>query len=86
MMVSLKKSPVFIITYDDGEGQQVLKVPHIVFSNEKEFRKNIIQMKCLSCNFDSKFDTVEKEKVNWFVQVVEKKIVTWLHITIHQLH
>lgn len=64
MVSTLKKSPVFIITYDDGESEQVLKVPHIVYSNEEEFRKNIIQMKCLSCNFDSKFDIVEKEKTN----------------------
>lgn len=61
MVSNLEKSPIFLITYDDGEAEQVLKVPHIIFSNEEEFRKHIISMKCLSCNFESSFHTVEKE-------------------------
>ena len=59
-MASLENPKVFIITYDDGEGEQVLKVPHIIFSNEVEFRKNIISIKCLACNFESNFEVGKK--------------------------
>ena len=54
-MTSLEKPKVFIITYDDGIGTQTLQVPDNLFYKEEEFRKNIISMKCLSCNFESNF-------------------------------
>jgi len=59
-MASLEKPKVFIITYDDGAGEQTLEVPDNLFYKEEEFRKNILSMKCLSCNFESKF--VEEEE------------------------
>lgn len=55
MMVPLKKLKVFIITYDAGDTQQTLTVSKSEFDKHKEFRKNIVIMKCLACNFESKF-------------------------------
>ena len=55
MMASLEKPKVFIITYDAGNTQQTLTVSKSEFDKHEEFRKNIIVMKCLACNFESKF-------------------------------
>lgn len=53
----------FLITYDSGDEEkpQTLKVPEIVYEQSPEFSKNIISMKCLSCDFESHFDCIEKE-------------------------
>lgn len=59
-MASLEKPKVFIITYDDGENGQVREIPHKLFNDDVDFRKNIICMKCLSCNFESKFSEEQK--------------------------
>lgn len=55
---------LFLITYDDGEGTQTIKVPVFLYENHPEFRKNIISFKCLSCNYESHFDCIEKESKN----------------------
>jgi len=55
-MVPLKKSKAFIITYDAGNRQQTLTVPKSKFDKHEVFRKCIITMKCLSCNFESHFE------------------------------
>ena len=64
MSVKLMPQRLFLITYDDGYSTQTVKVPVELYENEEAFRKYIISFKCLSCNFESHFDCVEKEKVN----------------------
>lgn len=64
MSVKLMPQRLFLITYDDGDSSQTLKVPIELYANESEFQKNIISMKCLHCNFESHFNCVEKEDQN----------------------
>ena len=49
-MASLEKPKVFIITYDDGEGTQTLRVSHNRFNDDVTFRKWIVSIKCLFCD------------------------------------
>jgi len=56
MMTSLLNSKVFIITYDDGENGQVLRVPHFRYYEDDVFAKNVIHMKCLDCNLEFNFE------------------------------
>ena len=60
MMESPCTSNMFLITYDCGKFQESVAVPHSLFNEDADFRKNIVCMKCLNCNFESKF--VEDEK------------------------
>ena len=55
MMASVEKSKVFIITYDDGEDGQVLRVPHFRYYEDEVFAKNVKHMKCLDCNLEFNF-------------------------------
>ncbi len=49
MMVPTDKPKILIITYDDGEGTETLRVPHFLF-NDEEFRNHIISIRCLFCD------------------------------------
>ena len=64
MSQTLAKPKIFIITYDDGEDTQILRVPEHLYKSEEEFQKNIISMKCLHCNLVTNFDCIEKEQEN----------------------
>lgn len=50
MMASLEKPKVLIITYDNGERGQTLRVPHHKFEEHIELRENINLIKCLFCD------------------------------------
>jgi len=52
------KTKLFLITYDYGteDRPHSRKVPHSLLLKEPIlFAENIISMKCLDCNFESKF-------------------------------
>jgi len=52
------KTKLFLITYDYGteDRPHIRKVPHDLLIKEPIlFAENIISMKCLDCNFESKF-------------------------------
>jgi len=61
MMASLEKPKVFIITYDGGDSEQVLRVSHELYNTNLAFQKNVTHTKCLDCNVEFNFDE-EKEK------------------------
>ena len=56
MMVTLEKLKVFLITYDDGETDQVLNVQFDFYHSKSAFRKNVTHIKCLDCNVEFNFD------------------------------
>ena len=64
MSITLVKTKLFLITYDYGteDRPQTRKVPHDLLIKEPIlFAENIISIKCLDCNFESKFvDTEDK--------------------------
>ena len=55
-MVSVSKFKVFIITYDGGDREQVLKVSHQRYNNNPVFQRHIKHTKCLDCNVEFNFD------------------------------
>lgn len=55
-MVSLEKPKAFIITFDGGDKKQTLTVTHDDYNEHEEFRKNILIIKCLRCDFESHFE------------------------------
>ena len=67
MNAKLVNSKLFLITYDYGtkDRPHTRKVPHNLLLQEPIlFAENIISMKCLDCNFESKFVDVSKENEN----------------------
>ena len=59
-MTSLEKPKVFIITYDEGSSRpKTRNVSHELYNSEWCFRKQILSMKCLHCNFESNFEEIE---------------------------
>ena len=58
------KTKLFLITYDYGtkDRPHTRKVPHSLLLKEPIlFAENIISMKCLDCNFESKFVDMENK-------------------------
>jgi len=58
------KTKLFLITYDYGteDRPHSRKVPHSLLLKEPIlFAENIISMKCLDCNFESKFVNMENK-------------------------
>ena len=58
------KTKLFLITYDYGtkDRPQTRNVPHDLLVKEPIlFAENIISIKCLDCNFESKFVSMENK-------------------------
>lgn len=55
-MVLSEKQEAFTATYDKGDGEQIIRVPHKIFNSiPSAFQKHLKHTKCLDCNVEFNF-------------------------------